>query len=153
VFKFLTRLLKLGLVATLGAAAVAKFMLQSNAEPTTQEGDMVAIYGGEDLVSGADPFYGGKILTMFGGTRLDLRHARPAPTGIYFDLAVIGGGVELIIPKGWRVNFTGTTIAAGFDDSTSTTADRDAVQVHVGGFIVAGGVHVTNMTYEEAAAE
>jgi hypothetical protein len=153
VFKFLTRLLKLGLVATLGAAAVAKFMLQSNAEPTTQEVDMVAIYGGEDLVSVADPFYGGKILTMFGGTRLDLRQTRPAPTGIYFDLAVIGGGVELIIPKGWRVNFTGTVVAAGFDDSTATTADRDAVQVHVGGFIVAGGVHVTNKTYEEAAAE
>ncbi len=114
---------------------------------------MVAIYGGEDLVSVANPFYGGKILTMFGGTRLDLRQVRPAPTGIYLDLVVIAGGVELIVPTGWRVNFTGTTIAAGFDDSTATTADRDAVKVNVGGFVIAGGVHVTNKTFEEAAAE
>ncbi len=151
--KFLSRLIKLGLAGILGAAAVAKFMLQSNAEPSTQEVDMVAIYGGEDLVSVADPFYGGKILTMFGGTRLDLRQTRPAPTGIYLDLAVVAGGVELIIPKGWRVHFTGTTIAAGFDDATASTADRDSVQVHVGGFVIAGGVHVTNKSYEEAAAE
>lgn len=151
--KFISRLFKLGLLATTAAAVVAKFMLKSNAEPATQEVDMVAIFGGEDLVSIADPFYGGKILTMFGGTRLDLRHARPAPTGIYLDLAVICGGVELVIPRGWRVNFTGNTIAAGFDDATATTADRDAVSVNLGGFVVAGGVHVANQRYEEAVAE
>lgn len=137
----------------LGGAVAAKFMLQSKAEPQTQEVDMVAIYGAEDLVSVADPFYGGKILTMFGGTRLDLRHARPAPTGIYLDLVVVAAGVEIIVPKGWRVDFTGKTIAGGFDDATATNSDPDAVKVSLGGIVVASGVHVTNKTYEEAAAE
>jgi hypothetical protein len=153
VLKFLKRLTQLGLVAALGAAAAAKVMLKSNAEPHTQEVDMVAIYGGEDLVSVADPSYGGKILTIFGGTRLDLRHTRPAPTGVYLDLLVVGGGVELIVPKGWRVEFTGKTIAGGFDDATSTDSNPDAVKIHVGGIVAGGGVHITNKTYEEAAAE
>jgi hypothetical protein len=153
VLKLLRRLLQLGLVAALGAAATAKFMLKSNAEPQTQEVDMVAIFGGEDLVSVADPFYGGKILTIFGGTRLDLRHTRPAPTGVYLDLLVFAGGVELIVPKGWRVEFTGRTIAGGFDDATATDSNPDSVKVHVGGIVAGGGVHITNKTYEEAAAE
>lgn len=153
VFKFISRIIKLGLVATFGAAVAAKFMLQSNAEPQTQEVDMVAIFGGEDLASAADPFYGGKILTMFGGTRLDLRNAQPAPTGIYLDIAVIAGGLELIIPQGWRVEFSGRVIAGGFDDITATDANPAAIRVHVGGFVVAGGVRAMNRSDEEAAAE
>ena len=72
-FRFIFKTLRLGFLAALGTALVAKFMLKSNAEPKTQEVDMVSIFGGEHLKSTAKPFYGGKILTMFVGTLLDLR--------------------------------------------------------------------------------
>ena len=151
-FKFIFKLLRLAVIGTVGAAVVAKFMLKSNATETTQEVDMVAIFGGEDLASSADPFYGGKVLTMFGGTRLDLRKAQPAPTGIYIDLAIVFGGLELILPEGWRVDFTGQVYGGGFDDATATSADSSATVVHIGGFVALGGVRVMNQTGEELAA-
>ncbi len=151
-FKFIFKLLRLAFVGAIGVALAAKFMLKSNATETTQEVDMVAIFGGEDLASTADPFYGGKVLTMFGGTRLDLRKATPAPTGMYIDIAIVCGGLELVLPQGWRVDFTGQVYAGGFDDATATSADTSAPVVHIGGFIVAGGVRTMNRSGEEMAA-
>lgn len=152
VFRFIFKLLRLAVLGTLGTALVAKFMLKSNATETTQEVDMVAIFGGEDLASKADPFYGGKVLVMFGGTRLDLRNAKPAPTGIYIDLAIAFGGLELVLPDGWRVDFTGRVYAGGFDDATATTADLSSPVVHIGGFVALGGVRTMNRSGEEMAA-
>ncbi len=148
-FRFIFKLMRLGMMAAVGSAIVAKFMLKSNAQPTTQEVDMVAIFEGEDLTSTADPFYGGKVLTMFGGTRLDLRQVVPAPTGVYLDLAVVFGGLDLIIPLGWKVDFTGRVYAGGFDDVTATDSNADVTVVHIGGFVAFGGVRVANMAAGE----
>ncbi|MCB1247152.1 MAG: hypothetical protein KDB69_07800, partial [Acidimicrobiia bacterium] len=123
-----------------------------NATPTTQEVDMVAIFAGEHVRSSANPFYGGKILTMFGGTRLDLRDVTPAPTGIYIDLAMIFGGLDLVIPEGWKVDFTGTVLAGGFDDMTATDANSEATTVHIGGIMIMSGARVANISIEEAAS-
>lgn len=142
-FKFIFKTIRLGFLAMLGTAVVAKFMLKSNAREGTQEIDLVTIFDGDNLVSSADPFYGGKILTMYGGTVLDLRKATPAPTGIYLDLLVWMGRVDLVVPLGWRVDFTGKVIFGGFDDATQTTADPDAPTVKIGGLIVFGGLDAT----------
>jgi hypothetical protein len=153
VFKFIFRLIRWAFIASLGAAVAAKFMLESRAEPETQEIDLVSIFEGSELKSSADPFYGGKILTMFGGSQLDLRDAKPAPTGIYLDLAIVCGGLELVIPEGWRIEFSGNVIAGGFDDATTTDSNPDAVRVHIGGFVLAGGVHATNRSMIERSSE
>lgn len=150
-YRFIFKLLRTVFVAAVGAAVAAKFLLESNAESTTEEIDLVSIFEGQHLVSEADPFYGGKILTMFGGALLDLRKAVPAPTGIYLDLAVVGGGVSLVVPEGWRVRFEGNLIAAGFQDETRTTADDDAPTVTLTGFALMGGVQATTRSPVEAA--
>jgi hypothetical protein len=149
-FRFIFRLLRALMVATLGAALAAKFLLESNAQPTTEEIDLVSIFEGQNLISKAEHFYGGKIMTMFGSVLLDLRHATPAPTGVYLDLAVVMGGVILVVPEGWRVEFEGSTIAAGFSDQTRTTADRDVPTVKISGFVVMGGVQATTRSPVEA---
>lgn len=63
-FRFIFRMLRMAVIAALGAALAAKFMLDSNAEPQTEEIDLVAIFEGKNLVSTADPFYGGKVLSL-----------------------------------------------------------------------------------------
>lgn len=150
-FRFIFKLLRLVFVAAVGTAVAAKLLLESNAEPKTEEIDLVSIFEGQHLVSEADPFYGGKILTMFGGTLIDLRKAVPAPTGIYLDLAVIWGGVSLIVPEGWRVRFEGNLLAGGFQDQTRTTADGDVPTVTLTGFALMGGVQATTRSPVEAA--
>jgi len=142
-FRLIFKLLRTIVVVALGTAAAAKFLLESNAEPDTEEIDLIAIFTGEHLVSTADPFYGGKVMSMFGGVLLDLREVTPAPTGIELDLIVVMGGVSLVVPEGWRVEFSGRILAGGWSDATHTTADEDVPTVHVTGLVVMGGVQAT----------
>jgi len=151
-FRFIFKLLRLAVVAALGTAIAAKLLLESNAEPTTEEIDLVSIFEGQNLVSEASPFYGGKVMTMFGGVVLDLRKATPAPTGIYLDLAVIFGGLSLVVPEGWRVKFEGNLMAAGFSDETRTTAEEDVPTVTVTGFALFGGVQATTRSPIQAVS-
>lgn len=141
---FILRLIRLVFVAVLGAAVVAKLFLRSHASEETEEIDMVTIFGGDDLISAADPFFGGKITTVFGGTQLDLRRATPAPTGIYLDVLVGLGGLSLMVPPGWRVVFDGSLVAGGFEDLTHPVTDPDAPLVRLGGLIVLGGLRAVS---------
>jgi hypothetical protein len=142
-FRFIFSLLRIVIVAALGTALAAKFLLESNAEPGTEEIDLVSIFEGQNLVSQASPFYGGKIMTMFGGVVLDLRKATPAPTGIFLDLAIAMGGLSVVVPEGWRVKFDANIMAGGFSDETRTTAEDDVPTITITGFVVMGGVQVT----------
>lgn len=151
-FRFIFRLLRIAFVAILGTAVAAKLLLESNAEPKTEEIDLVSIFEGTHLSSEASPFYGGKVMAMLGGVLLDLRRATPAPTGIYLDLAVVCGGVAIVVPEGWRVKFEGDVIAGGFQDETRTTADEDAPTVTVTGFVFMGGLQASTKTPVGAAA-
>jgi hypothetical protein len=151
-FRFIFKLFRIALVALVGTALAAKFLLESNAGPKTEEIDLVSIFEGQNLISEASPFYGGKVMAMFGGVLLDLRKASPAPTGIYLDLAVAMGGLSIVVPEGWRVKFDANIMAGGFSDETRTTAEEDVPTVTLTGFVLMGGVQVTTKSPVQAAA-
>jgi hypothetical protein len=140
VLSLLFRLLRYAFFTVLAVAGAAKFLLESNAGPDTEEIDLVSIFEGKTLVTSADPFYGGKVLGMFSGTVIDMRKATPAPTGIDLDLAVCFAGVTLIVPEGWRVRSELSFAAGGFSDNTRTTADPDVPTVRLRGFAAFAGV-------------
>lgn len=142
-FKVIFKLLRAIFLAVLGTALAAKLLLESNAEPTTEEIDLVSIFEGQHLRSKADPFYGGKVMSMFGGVIIDLREATPAPTGVYLDLLVALGGLSLVVPEGWRVKFDGNMMLGGFQDETRTTAEEDVPTVTLTGLVFLGGVQAT----------
>jgi predicted membrane protein len=152
VIRFVFRLIRLAFFAVLGTAVVAKLVLKSTASEETEEIDLVNIFGGEHLVSSADPFFGGKITNLFGGTILDLRKATPAPTGIYIDVLVVFGGLSLVVPNGWRVVFDGTVFGGGFDDATRAATDPDAPILRLGGLVAAGGIRATTRALVEPVA-
>lgn len=142
-FKLIFKLIRAVFVGVLGMALAAKLLLESNAEPTTEEIDLVSIFEGQHLRSKAQPFYGGKVMAMFGGVIIDLREAVPAPTGVYLDLVVAMGGVSLVVPEGWRVKFDGKIMLGGFQDESRTTAEEDVPTVTVTGLVFMGGVQAT----------
>jgi hypothetical protein len=152
VLGFIFRLVRFALVALLGAALAAKLLLQSHASEETEEIDLVNIFGGHKLISAADPFFGGKVTTLFGGTLLDLRRVVPAPTGIYLDILVAFGGLSLVIPPGWKVVFDGSVTAGRFEDLTRPVSDPDAPIVRIGGLVALGAVEATTRPPVEAVA-
>ncbi len=141
-FKLIYRLWRTVMIAAVGAAIAAKFILESNAEPDTEEIDLVAIFEGRELISTADPFYGGKVMSMFGGVMMDLRQATPAPTGIDIDLMVAMGGVSVVVPEGWRVTRNVKIFAGGLDDRSKPTAEDDAPVLNLKGMVAMGGVQI-----------
>lgn len=142
--RFVYNLLKFALLSTIAAAVAAKFLLKSRAEPDTEELDMVTVFSGSDLASVADPFYGGKVMGMFSGTRLDLRRVQPAPTGVHLDLALVFSGLQVVVPVGWQVRSHATVRLAGMTDDTVATADPDSPVLHLTGYVVASGVQVVS---------
>lgn len=148
-FSFIFRQVRNALLLAMGAALVAKLVLESNADAETEDIDLVAIFEGHDLVSTADPFQGGKVLVAFGGALLDLRGATPSPSGILFDLTVVMGGLSLVVPEGWRVKWEGDIYGGGLSDETRTTADPDVPVVTLRGFVALGGVQITTRSPAE----
>jgi hypothetical protein len=144
VLRLIFRLVRYAFLALLGGALAAKFLLQSRAEPDTEELDMVAVFEGVDLVSRAETFYGGKILGMFSGVSLDLRKVQPAPTGIHLDLTLICSGVRIVVPEGWRVRSATNLVMGGLSDLTATTADPDATTLSISGTVAMSGVQVVS---------
>ncbi len=149
-FKTLFKAIRFAVVAAVGAALAAKFMLESNAQAETEEIDLVAIFEGKELVSTAHPFYGGKVLAMFGGVMIDLRKAEPSPTGIDLDVMIIAGGLQLVVPEGWRVRNNTQIFAGGLDDRTKTTADEDVPNVNLRGTVAMGGIQIVTKSPLEA---
>ena len=151
-FTFILKLVRAVFIAAVGAAVAAKFVLESHGGPETEEVDLVAIFDGKQLVSSADPFYGGHVLAMFGGVELDLRKAQPAPTGIRLDATVVMGGLSVIVPEGWRVFHEGNVFLGGFSDQTRTTAEEDVPTMTIAGHLAFGGIQVITKPSVEAVA-
>jgi len=114
---------------------------------STADEDVVrstAIFGGPKLVSTARHFEGAWLTAIFGGITLDLRDAMPAPGGATVNATVAFGGIDLLVPRGWRISVRSTPIFGGLDDKTDHTVvpDDDAPVLHVDAVCVFGGVDI-----------
>lgn len=152
VLRFIFKLLRALFIMGVGTALAAKFLLESNAEQDTEEVDLVSIFESKHLVSSADPFYGGKVFTMFGGALVDLREAQPAPTGIRLEIAVVMGGLTVVVPKGWRIVFDGDVYMGGWSDETKTTAENDTPRVIITGYVFLGRLQAITRSAVETAS-
>lgn len=107
-----------------------------------------AVFGGPKLVSSAQHFEGAWLTAFFGGVTLDLRDARPAPDGASVNATVAFGGIDIIVPKGWRISVRSTPLFGGVEDKTdrSEPPAADAPTLHVDALTVFGGVAIKHNT-------
>ena len=103
-----------------------------------------AVFGGPKLVCTSRRFQGAWLTAVFGGITLDLRHATPAPTGASVNVTAAFGGVDILVPKGWRLSVRSTPIFGGLDDKTDHTEPpaEDAPMLHIDAVTVFGGVDI-----------
>ena len=104
----------------------------------------IAVFGGSKLLSHAQQFRGAWVTAIFGGITLDLRDARPLPDGATVNATATFGGVDILVPKGWRISVRSTPIFGGVDDKTdhTTTPPADAPTLHVDAVTIFGGVGI-----------
>lgn len=78
--------------------------------------DDVSIFGGGNKIITSHNFSGGKITSIFGGSKIDLRNAKLAPGTHTLDVVTIFGGSKLIVPRDWEVKVEVVSILGGFSD-------------------------------------
>ena len=101
-----------------------------------------AVFGGSDLVSASPRLRGGSLTAIFGGITVDLRGARPAPEGASINATAVFGGIDVLVPKGWRITVRSMPVFGGLDDKTdhSVEVPPDAPMLHIDAVSIFGGV-------------
>lgn len=84
----------------------------------------------------------GELSAVMGGVVADFRSAVPADGRAVVDVFAMWGGIELIVPVGWRIIGEVTPILGGFDDSTVPPLDPAAPTLVVKGTAIMGGIEV-----------
>jgi hypothetical protein len=103
-----------------------------------------AIFGGPKLVSTSQALQGAWLTAIFGGITLDLRGARPDARGASINATAAFGGIDILVPRGWRISVRSTPVFGGLEDKTdhSDSPADDAPRLHVDAVSLFGGVEI-----------
>lgn len=103
-----------------------------------------AVFGGPNLICTSRQFAGAWLTAVFGGIVLDLRNALPASDGASVNATVAFGGIDILVPRGWRISVRSTPIFGGLDDKTdhSEPLAADAPILHIDALTMFGGVAI-----------
>jgi len=78
--------------------------------------DDVAIFGGIERTVRSDNFRGGKIVAIFGGSKVNLNHVTLSPGPNVLEMVCIFGGSTLMVPADWNVKLEVISIFGGMGD-------------------------------------
>ena len=106
--------------------------------------DEIAIFGGTDKTFTSQTLQGGKITSLFGGSKIDLRGAKVQEEGASIELFCMFGGAEILVPDDWEVNMDATAILGGFSDERKNVNPDATGKLHINGFVMFGGGELKN---------
>jgi predicted membrane protein len=101
------------------------------------------IFGGCKKNIFSKSFKGGDIVSIFGGSELDLSRADFTGTAT-IELTTIFGGTKLIIPSNWTVRSDAAVIFGGIEDKRTVTPTADGAEkiLLLKGTVMFGGVDI-----------
>jgi len=105
--------------------------------------DEVAIFSGIEKILKSDDFQGGKITSMFGGSKIDLRGSKIKDTAT-IEFFCMFGGSEILVPGEWKVNTNATAILGGFSDERKNVNEQPQGTLIIKGFVMFGGGSLKN---------
>ncbi len=104
--------------------------------------DAVAVLSSRRVANTSSAFAGGDVTSVLGSLDLDLTEATLAP-GARITATVVLGGLNVLVPRGWRVKISGTPILGGWDNTTRRDAiGPDAPLLEISAVTVLGGLEV-----------
>lgn len=103
---------------------------------------VVSIFSGSDLRGEWDVPETVNVLSVFGGSHIDLREARFPEGDVYIHALSVFGGTDVIVPEGVNVEVRGIGIFGGFSRPKRTQRYDNAPRIIVDGIAFFGGVDV-----------
>lgn len=133
------------LFLVVAGAAVLAGAMTSRSPRRSETARSVALFGGSDVKERSQHFKHADISAVFGGATLDLREAHIDDVATV-DATAVFGGVDVIVPEGWRVALRGIPIFGGFEDKTTndSAAGTDAPTLQVNATSIFGAVTVAH---------
>jgi len=105
--------------------------------------DEVSIFGGGDKIVTSNQFKGGRITSIFGGSKINLMNSGLANGTNILDTFCVFGGTTIILPAGWNVRLEVSSIFGGFSDKRermpNLVYDQEKILVIKGVAIFGGG--------------
>lgn len=104
---------------------------------------VVAVFSGARRTGRWRPARRERAVAVFGGVELDLREAQLPAGGMHLSAWAVFGGIQVAVPEGTRVEFSGFSLFGGRDAHGGTEyPGPGAFVLHVHAVAVFGGVDV-----------
>jgi hypothetical protein len=144
----LLRLIVIGWIVSMVAAAIAAMSVKRRLVPTTDESadeiTAVAIFGPLAFHSTSTAFRGGEVECWYGGGVIDLRDATLAPEGATLRIRAIFGGGQILVPATWKVVSRVTGLGGVQDIRPAKGHAAVDPELVLEGMLVAGGFAVSS---------
>ncbi len=117
----------------------------SGASTSANERDVIEevnIFGGTNKVINSDNFKGGNVVSIFGGSEINMTNCKLAEGQNELEVTFIFGGSTLIIPHDWKIELDVVAIFGGFGDKRRKDPNMvydDKKLLIVKGFVLFGG--------------
>lgn len=123
--------------------------LSSGAEQFNEKDviEEVNIFGGNNKVVNSENFRGGSVLSLFGGSEVNLSNCKLAEGINELEVTFIFGGSTLIVPNDWKIDLDVMAIFGGFGDKRRKDPNLvydDKKTLVIKGFVLFGGGEIKN---------
>jgi len=102
------------------------------------------ILAGSDRRVTSQEFKGGDVSNILGGVEIDLLEAKLAPGDWLLSVSTVLGGVDIRVPRDWRLEVQPTTMLGGIDDHTHQNPDAAGGKLVVKVSALLGGIEIKN---------
>lgn len=113
---------------------------------TEDQVDYFSAFSGLETRNTSQNFTGGSITAVFGGSNIDLTNAKLSEYGAKLSCFAAFGGIDVIVPKSWKVVTTGIPIFGGWSNKTHYVPDENSIEkvIEINCIAAFGGIEVKN---------
>lgn len=106
--------------------------------------DAVAVFGAVKKNVLSKNFKGGEVVTVFGGSEINLTQA-DFVSPIRLEIVAVFGGSKLIVPANWEVRSEATAILGGVDDKRDPALNQNSGKLIIlEGTAILGGIEIVS---------
>lgn len=87
--------------------------------------DYLAILSSLETINASTKFKGGNITSILGGAEVDLTNCKIEGNYAEITATAIMGGIDLKVPKDWKVVVTGIPFLGGWDNKTFFSPEQE----------------------------
>lgn len=111
-------------------------------DSVSSDGDFIdetAIFSGSERTIHSKNFRGGKVVSIFGGSKIDLTQCQLQPGENSIEMVAIFGGTTLLVPNDWNVKVEISNVFGGFADKRNNLNVDFNKTLYLRGVTIFGG--------------